>query len=109
MVDSSGAAVASPVRSDTWWCRRAAHRVCAEGMGVGSGMFQVEDCSGWSARRRSTVDCQRWWRALGLANLAAILDVGVFVIGGGLSIAADLVLPATRSYLADLVEGHEAR
>ena len=50
-----------------------------------------------------------WWLALGLANLAAILDVGVFVIGGGLSIAADLVLPATRSYLADLVEGHEAR
>jgi glucokinase len=50
-----------------------------------------------------------WWLALGLANLAAILDCGHFVIGGGLSSASDLVLPAARDYLADLVEGHEAR
>ncbi|HUV58231.1 MAG TPA: ROK family protein [Acidimicrobiales bacterium] len=50
-----------------------------------------------------------WWLALGLANLAAILDCGHFVIGGGLSTASDLVLPAARDYVADLVEGHEAR
>jgi glucokinase len=47
-----------------------------------------------------------WWLALGLANLAAILDCGHFVIGGGLSIASDLVLPSAREYLADLVEGY---
>jgi glucokinase len=50
-----------------------------------------------------------WWLALGLANLVAILDCGHFVIGGGLSSASDLVLPAAREYLAELVEGYDAR
>lgn len=50
-----------------------------------------------------------WWLALGLANLAAILDCGHFVIGGGLSSASDLVLPAAREYLVDLVEGYGTR
>jgi len=50
-----------------------------------------------------------WWLALGLANLAAILDCGHFVIGGGLSIASDMVLPSAREYLVDLVEGYRAR
>jgi glucokinase len=50
-----------------------------------------------------------WWLALGLANLAAILDSGHFVIGGGLSSASELVLPAAREYLAELVEGYESR
>ncbi|MFI5034786.1 MAG: ROK family protein [Acidimicrobiales bacterium] len=50
-----------------------------------------------------------WWLALGLANLAAILDCGHFVIGGGLSRASDLVLPYARAYLVDLVEGYDAR
>jgi glucokinase len=50
-----------------------------------------------------------WWLALGLANLAAILDCGHFVIGGGLSTASDLVLPCAREYLVDLVEGYSAR
>jgi len=50
-----------------------------------------------------------WWLALGLANLAAILDCGHFVIGGGLSSASDLVLPSAREYLVDLVEGYRAR
>jgi glucokinase len=50
-----------------------------------------------------------WWLALGLSNLAVILDSGHFVIGGGLSDASDLVLPAAREYLAELVEGYDAR
>ena len=50
-----------------------------------------------------------WWLALGLANLAAILDCGHFVIGGGLSSASDLVLPSAREYLVDLVEGYATR
>jgi glucokinase len=50
-----------------------------------------------------------WWLALGLSNLAAILDCGHFVIGGGLSSASDLVLPYAREYLVDLVEGYDAR
>ena len=50
-----------------------------------------------------------WWLALGLSNLVAILDSGHFVIGGGLSSASDLVLPFTREYLANLVEGYQSR
>jgi glucokinase len=50
-----------------------------------------------------------WWLALGLSNLAAILDCGHFVIGGGLSVVSDLVLPAARECLVDLVEGYDAR
>jgi glucokinase len=50
-----------------------------------------------------------WWLALGLSNLVAILDSGHFVIGGGLSSASDLVLPFTREYLANLVEGYKSR
>jgi len=50
-----------------------------------------------------------WWLALGIANLAVILDSGHFVIGGGLSSASDLVLPSAREYLVELVEGYDAR
>ena len=50
-----------------------------------------------------------WWLALGLANLAAVLDCGHFVVGGGLSSASELVLPSAREYLIDLVEGQSAR
>ena len=50
-----------------------------------------------------------WWLALGLSNLAAILDCGHFVIGGGLSAASELVLPYARECLIDLVEGYDAR
>lgn len=39
------------------------------------------------------------WLGLGLANLAATLDPGTFVIGGGLSAAGDLLLePARRAF-----------
>ena len=44
-----------------------------------------------------------------VANLAAVLDGGHFVIGGGLSSASDLVLPSAREFLVDLVEGYRAR
>jgi len=50
-----------------------------------------------------------WWLARGLANLVAVLDTGNFVIGGGLSVAADLMLPAARDYLAELTFGYDKR
>jgi len=37
-----------------------------------------------------------WWMALGLANLTALLDPEVIVIGGGLVAAGDLLLEPTR-------------
>ncbi|MCC3283683.1 ROK family glucokinase [Arthrobacter sp. zg-Y916] len=43
------------------------------------------------------------WLGLGLANLAAALDPGMFVIGGGLSSAGELLLePARRAYSRNL-------
>ncbi len=53
------------------------------------------------------------WLGLGLANLAAALDPGTFVIGGGVSLVGDLLLaPARESFRRQLVgRGHrpEAR
>lgn len=50
-----------------------------------------------------------WWLARGLANLVAILDTGNFVIGGGLSAAADQLLPSAREFLVDLTFGYDKR
>jgi glucokinase len=49
------------------------------------------------------------WIALGLANLANVLDPAVVVIGGGLVQAADLLLPQVRHRFADLVMAGERR
>ncbi|PPB50257.1 glucokinase [Arthrobacter pityocampae] len=45
---------------------------------------------------RELVDDVGQWLGLGLANLAAAVDPGTFVIGGGLSAAGDLLLEPTR-------------
>jgi len=43
------------------------------------------------------------WLGLGIANLAAALDPALFVVGGGLSAAGDLLLaPARRAYAKNL-------
>jgi len=50
-----------------------------------------------------------WWLALGLANLAAVLDPGRFVLGGGLIEASTLLLPPARRHLTGLLEAGELR
>jgi glucokinase len=50
-----------------------------------------------------------WWLALGLANLANALDPAVFVLGGGLVDALDLVLEPVRAAFDDMVEGRVRR
>ncbi|MGH9155228.1 MAG: ROK family protein [Acidimicrobiales bacterium] len=50
-----------------------------------------------------------WWLALGLSNLANILDTGLFVLGGGLVASADVLLVPTRRAFADLVLGATER
>lgn len=45
-----------------------------------------------------------WWLALGLANLASILDPSCFVLGGGLSEASTLLVPPTTVHLEGLLE-----
>jgi glucokinase len=50
-----------------------------------------------------------WWLALGLANLANIYDPSIFVLGGGLIEAGDVLMKPTRAAFGDLVEGAEHR
>ena len=58
---------------------------------------------------RQVVDRFAWWLALGLANLANLLDPEVVVIGGGLVEAGDLLLAPTRRELNAVLEGGSAR
>ena len=46
-----------------------------------------------------------WWVALGLANLAAVFDPELFVLGGGLVAAGNVLLAPAREAFAELVEG----
>jgi glucokinase len=50
-----------------------------------------------------------WWVALGLANLAAVLDARRFVLGGGLVEAGEVLLAPTRAAFAELVLGADQR
>jgi glucokinase len=49
------------------------------------------------------------WLGQGLADLAAVLDPGRFVIGGGVAAAGDLLLRTGRSTYAAVVTGHGYR
>jgi glucokinase len=44
-----------------------------------------------------------WWIALGLANITALLDPSVLVLGGGLAGAGELLLEPTRRAFAEVV------
>jgi glucokinase len=50
-----------------------------------------------------------WWLALGLANLANAFDPEMFVIGGGLVEAGDVLFAPARAAFADLVEASDRR
>jgi glucokinase len=50
-----------------------------------------------------------WWVALGLSNLANILDPELIVIGGGLITAGDVLMKPTRRAFEELVEAPAAR
>ena len=46
-----------------------------------------------------------WWLALGLANLSAVLDPDVFVLGGGLVEAGAVLMEPVREQFTALLEG----
>ncbi len=50
-----------------------------------------------------------WWLALGLANLAAVLDPAAFVLGGGLVEQLGLVLGPTRTAFGELLVDRDYR
>ncbi|WP_043638422.1 ROK family glucokinase [Nonomuraea candida] len=49
------------------------------------------------------------WLAQGMADLAAILDPGCFIVGGGVSRAADLFIDRTRQTFAERLTGRGHR
>jgi glucokinase len=50
-----------------------------------------------------------WWLALGLSNLALVLDPAVMVYGGGLVETVTLVLDKVQAAFDELLEGHAYR
>jgi len=61
------------------------------------------------AESQAVLDELAYWIALGLANLANVLDPAIIVIGGGLVEAADLLLPEVRRRFAGLVMAGDRR
>jgi len=49
------------------------------------------------------------WLGLGMADVTALLDPGIFVIGGGVSEAGDLLLGATRRAFVNALSGKDSR
>lgn len=49
------------------------------------------------------------WLGVGMADLTAVLDPGVFVIGGGVSEAGDMLLGAVKRAYKDSVSGSDVR
>jgi len=57
----------------------------------------------------AVMDRFAWWLALGLANLAAVLDPDVIVLGGGMVEAGEVLLGPARRAFATLLEGGRHR
>lgn len=58
---------------------------------------------------REVVDRVAWWVALGLANLVAVFDPSLVVLGGGMADAGELVLEPVRRAFRSLVYGGDSR
>jgi glucokinase len=68
-----------------------------------TGAIVTELALAGDAASRELLDEVGEWLGLGLANLAAALDPGLFVIGGGLCSAGDLLVePARRAFSRNL-------
>ncbi len=61
------------------------------------------------AQAIAVMDRFAWWLAVGLANLATVLDPEVIVIGGGMVEAGPVLLEPARRAFAALLEGGQHR
>ena len=61
------------------------------------------------ADAQAVLDELGWWIALGLSNLAMVLDPEVIVVGGGLVEALSLMLGGIRQSFASMLEGADRR
>ncbi|MGH9299495.1 MAG: ROK family protein, partial [Acidimicrobiales bacterium] len=61
------------------------------------------------AQATAVMEEYAWWLALGLANLANVLDPAVIVLGGGLVRAGEALMGPVRGAFLDQVEGATLR
>ena len=90
-------------------------RGCWERFASGSALARMaggrrgEDVTAAAARGDADalelIDRFAWWLALGLANLANILDPSLIVLGGGLIESGGVILEPARRAFRELVEG----
>jgi glucokinase len=57
----------------------------------------------------AVLDAFAWWVALGLVNLANVLDPALIVVGGGLIEAAELLMEPVERHFVDLLYAPDAR
>lgn len=73
------------------------------------GEHVTEAAAAGDAEAQSVLDELGWWIALGLCNLALVLDPEIIVVGGGLSRALQLVLPGVQGHFDGMLEGADRR
>ncbi|MER7365694.1 ROK family glucokinase [Nonomuraea wenchangensis] len=82
-------------------------------LGLAGGKIEGEEITE-AARRGDEVALQAFasfadWLGQGMADLAAVLDPGCFIVGGGVSRAADLFIDRARESFADRLTGRGHR
>ncbi|MEV0625550.1 ROK family glucokinase [Nonomuraea wenchangensis] len=82
-------------------------------LGLAGGKIEGEEITE-AARRGDEVALQAFasfadWLGQGMADLSAVLDPGCFIVGGGVSRAADLFIDRARESFADRITGRGHR
>ncbi|MDP9394917.1 MAG: ROK family glucokinase [Actinomycetota bacterium] len=103
---ASGSALVREVRARAAAARFDAHLLLSLGDGTPegvSGRHVTEAARGGDPVAIASFEEVGRWLGLGMADLAAVLDPGCFVVGGGVSEAGELLLsPARRAYEENL-------
>lgn len=109
---ASGSALVAEARDFAWRSPEAAVRLLQL---VGGSPDRIDGPTVTRAAKEGDVGAARCfsiiggWLGAGLADLAAILDPGCFVIGGGVSEAGDLLLSPTRQAFESHLTGRTHR
>lgn len=84
-------------------------RLAAAGGGTLTGPLITEAARDGDPTARELLAEIGYWLGVGIANLAAALDPGLFVIGGGVSAAGDLLIEPARDTFARKLTGRGYR
>jgi glucokinase len=109
---ASGNALVAEARELARVSPALAGRLLELGDGSPSGISGPEITEAAREGDKAALECFRsvaGWVGQGLADLAAILDPGTFVIGGGLSAAGDLLLDPARAAFENALTGRGHR